>query len=131
MCREFKKTNIVPGGFSEYIYVSEAHLENTVAKIPDNLDSIEASFMEPVACCLRAVKRAAIKSGHTAKSEKTCTYRKKPQENVLIIGLGSIGLLMGQIAKHFGRSRITIWEITTGRKWKHLYASRYTTNDRV
>ena len=86
MCREFKQTNIIPGGFSEYIYVSQAHLDHTVAKIPDSLSDIDAAFMEPAACCLRAVRRADV----------------KPNEHVLIIGLGSIGLLLGQIAKHFG-----------------------------
>lgn len=86
MCREFKKTNIKPGGFSEYIYVTEGHLDNTVYKVPDNLSDIDASFMEPVACCLRAVKRSDIKSG----------------DKVIVMGLGSIGILLGQVAKAFG-----------------------------
>lgn len=86
MCKEFKKTNILPGGFAEYIYVSESHLENTVFKLPEGLSEVEASFMEPAACCLRAIKRANVKVG----------------DNVLIVGLGSIGLLMGQIAKTRG-----------------------------
>lgn len=86
MCRDFKSSNIIPGGFSEYIFISEDHLNNTVFKIPDNTSDIQASFTEPAACCLRAVKRANVKLG----------------DNVLVIGLGSIGLLLGQIAKHFG-----------------------------
>lgn len=86
MCSEFKESNITPGGFSEYIYVSEKHLDHTVFKVPDNLPDIHASFTEPAACCLRAVKRIDIKQG----------------DRVLVIGLGSIGLIMGQILKHFG-----------------------------
>ncbi len=86
MCAHFKQSNIIPGGFAEYIYVSEEHLKHTVFKVPDNVPDIDASFTEPTACCLRAVKRAGI----------------KPGDNVLIIGLGSIGLVMGQIVKHFG-----------------------------
>ena len=66
--------------------MSKEHLENTVFKIPANLSDIEASFTEPAACCLRAVKRANVKLG----------------DKVFIIGLGSIGLIMGQIAKHCG-----------------------------
>ena len=50
MCRQFKETNIIPGGFSEYIYVSPLHLKNTVFKVPKNLDDMEISFMEPLAC---------------------------------------------------------------------------------
>ena len=86
MCLEFKKSNIFPGGFCEYIYVSEKHLENTVIKVPENVPDIHASFTEPAACCLRAVKKASIKPGNV----------------VFVIGLGSIGLIMGQILKYFG-----------------------------
>ncbi len=85
MCRQFKETNIFPGGFSEYIYVSPLHLKNTVFKVPKNLDDMEISFMEPLACCIRAVERAEVKEASTS----------------LIIGLGSIGLLMGQAVKAF------------------------------
>lgn len=85
MCRQFKETNILPGGFSEYIYVSPLHLKNTVFKVPKNLDDMEISFMEPLACCIRAVERAEVKEASTS----------------LIIGLGSIGLLMGQAVKAF------------------------------
>ena len=85
MCRQFKETNIFPGGFAEYIYVSPKHLKNTVFKVPENLDDMEISFMEPLACCIRAVERAEVKRGTSS----------------LVIGLGSIGLLMGQAIKAF------------------------------
>lgn len=86
MCEHFKKTNIIPGGFSEYIYLSEEHLQNVAYKIPDNLSEIEASFYEPLGCCIRAVKRAELKK----------------ESKVLVIGLGSIGILMGQALKAYG-----------------------------
>lgn len=86
MCRHFKSTNIRPGGFAEYIYVSEEHLNNTVFNVNANLSDIEASFLEPLACCIRAVKRAKIRDN----------------SNALIIGLGTVGLLMGQAVKAFG-----------------------------
>ncbi len=85
MCHQFKETNIFPGGFAEYIYVSPKHLKNTVFKVPKHLDDMEISFMEPLACCIRAVERAEVKKGTTS----------------LVIGLGSIGLLMGQAVKAF------------------------------
>ena len=86
MCKTFKKTNIKPGGFCEYIRISEAHLKNTVCKVPEGMSDIVASFTEPLACCIRAIKRAEVKK----------------DDSVLIIGLGSIGLLMGQAAKAYG-----------------------------
>lgn len=86
MCAHFKETNIRPGGFSEYIFLSAEHLKNVAYKIPENLSEQEASFYEPLGCCVRAVKRANL----------------IPSSKVLVIGLGSIGLLMGQAIKAFG-----------------------------
>lgn len=86
MCEHFKNTNIRPGGFSEFIYLSEEHLQNVAVKIPENLNEVEASFYEPLGCCVRAIKRAELKENST----------------VLVVGLGSIGILMGQALKAYG-----------------------------
>lgn len=88
MCDYFKTTNIVPGGFSEYIYLSEEHLQNVAVKIPDNLTEVEASFYEPLGCCVRAIKRSNQCIGENTKA--------------LVVGLGSIGILMGQALKAYG-----------------------------
>lgn len=88
MCEHFKLTNIVPGGFSEYIFLSEEHLQNVAYKVPDNLTEEEISYYEPLGCCIRAIKRGGL----------------LPKSNVLIVGLGSIGLLMAQGIKAFGHS---------------------------
>lgn len=87
MCRHFKETNIKPGGFSEYIFLSEEHLKNVAYKIPENLTEEEASFYEPLGCCLRAVRRGC--SDYNGKK-------------VLVVGLGSIGILMAQGLKAYG-----------------------------
>lgn len=86
MCEHFKKTNIFPGGFSEYVYVSEEHLKNVAYLVPDNISDEEISFYEPLGCCIRAIRRSELIKG----------------DNVLIIGLGSIGLLMGEAIKAMG-----------------------------
>lgn len=86
MCEHFKSTNILPGGFSEYIYLTEEHLQNVAYLKPDNLTDIEASFYEPLGCCVRAVKRADLRK----------------ESSALVIGLGSIGILMAQAIKAFG-----------------------------
>lgn len=90
MCRHFKETNIRPGGFSELVYVSEEHLNNVAHLKPENLTVEEASFYEPLGCCVRAVKRASLRENST----------------VLVIGLGSIGILMAQSLKAFGMNVI-------------------------
>lgn len=86
MCKHFKSTNIRPGGFSEYVYLSEEHLQNVAHPMPENLSEIEASFYEPLGCCVRAVKRAKLMDG----------------SKVLVVGLGSIGILMSQALKAYG-----------------------------
>lgn len=86
MCEHFKSTNIVPGGFSEYVYLTEEHLQNVAHLKPENLSEDEASFYEPLGCCVRAIKRANLRGNSTA----------------LVIGLGSIGILMAQALKAFG-----------------------------
>ncbi len=90
MCRHFKQTNITPGGFSEYVFVSDEHLKNVAHLKPENLTDIEASFYEPLACCIRAVKRASLNQNSTA----------------LVIGLGSVGILMAQALRAFGMNVI-------------------------
>ncbi|RAI15814.1 MAG: hypothetical protein DKM22_01275 [Candidatus Melainabacteria bacterium] len=87
MCEHFKKTNVSPCGFSEYVFLTEEHLKNVAYKVPNNLTEIEASFYEPLGCCVRAVKRA---------------FDNYENKKVLVIGLGSIGLLMGQALNAYG-----------------------------
>ena len=86
MCEHFKQTNIVPGGFCEKIYLSEEHLKNVAYKVPNNITNEEISFYEPLGCCIRAIER--------------CNLRKN--DKILVIGLGSIGLIMAQAIQAFG-----------------------------
>lgn len=86
MCAHFKATNIFPGGFSEKVFVSEEHLKNVAYKVPENMSNEEISFYEPLGCCVRAIKRCNLQTG----------------DKVLVVGLGSIGLLMGEGLKAFG-----------------------------
>lgn len=90
MCEHFKSTNIKPGGFSEYVYLSEEHLQNVAHLKPENLNEIEASFYEPLGCIVRAVKRANLLEGDTA----------------MVVGLGSIGILTAQALKAYGMNVI-------------------------
>ena len=86
MCSHFKETNILPGGFSEKVFLSEEHLKNVAYKVPQNISDEEISFYEPLGCCIRAIKR--------------CNLQKN--DNVLVIGLGSIGLIMAQAIQAMG-----------------------------
>lgn len=80
MCAAFKASNVDPCGFAEYLRVSVAHVQSTTFLLPETLSAEEGSFVEPLACCVRAVRRTPLRDG----------------DSVVVIGLGSIGLLMTQ-----------------------------------
>ncbi len=86
MCRQFKTSNLDPGGFAEYVRVPSPNVLHATFRIPAHVDDEIASFVEPVACCLRAVRRAPIEHGDT----------------IVVIGLGSIGCLFVQLARRAG-----------------------------
>jgi L-iditol 2-dehydrogenase len=86
MCRAFKASNLDPGGFAEYVRVPPANVRHATFRIPDHLTDEEASFVEPLACCVRAVDRARLEPGDTA----------------VVVGLGSIGCLLVQLARRAG-----------------------------
>jgi len=87
MCNAFKASNIDPCGFAEYIRVPEQHVQHTTLLLPDHLSAEEGSFTEPLACCVRAVRRTPLLAGDT----------------VVVMGLGSVGLLMLQAVRAMGK----------------------------
>ena len=95
LCTQFKTTNFNPGAFCEYLELSEGHLKHTVQKVPDHLTDLEASFTEPVACCIKAIQPSL------RKPVIASTAKQSPKLSHLVIGLGSIGLIMGQLIKHY------------------------------
>ena len=92
MCAEFKASNIDPCGFAEYLRVPAANVLKTTLALPDTLSAESGSFVEPLACCVRAIRRTSLLDG----------------DSVLVVGLGSIGLLMLQavrgLAERAGRA---------------------------
>ena len=73
----FKSSNVDPGGFAEYVRIPAALVPFTVFPVPDDMPVLRAVFMEPLACCLRALDRAGVTQGDT----------------VMVIGVGAIGIL--------------------------------------
>lgn len=79
------------GGFAEYCAVPYKQ----AYKIDDSLNLITAAMAEPVACCIHGIDLADIMTG----------------DIVLIIGAGTIGLIMLQLAKYSGASKIIVSDI--------------------
>ena len=80
MCRHFKRINLDPGGFAELCRVPAPNVDHATFALPEAMSDETASFTEPLACCLRAVKRCRVERG----------------DAVLVVGLGSIGCLLIQ-----------------------------------
>ena len=91
-CAHYKKNGTTAGfepsggGYAEYVRVFDWIVERGVVAVPDHVRSDEASFVEPVNTCLKAVEKAAI----------------IPGEMVLVVGQGPIGLLLMQLARWIG-----------------------------
>ena len=90
MCRQFKRINLDPGGFAERLRVPAPNVAHAAFRLPAGLGDESASFTEPLACCLRAVKRSGVAAGDTA----------------LVVGLGSIGCLLVQL---LGLAGVTVF----------------------
>lgn len=87
---ENQKTKVKSnGGFAEYVVVPAS----LVYKIPENISSSEAIFIETISCCLHAIDKAEINAG----------------EKVLILGAGAVGLIMLQLVKRIA-SKVFISE---------------------
>lgn len=94
MCRSFKTLDLDPGGFAEYLRVPAPNVRHAAFKVPKELSDEAASFTEPLACCLRAVKRALT---HAPEGAGT-----RPGDLAWIVGLGSVGCLFIQLLQRAG-----------------------------
>jgi L-iditol 2-dehydrogenase len=90
LCEQFHKTNLDPGGFAEYFRVPAPNLQIDTLKIPETMLFEEATFIEPIGCCLRALKKCNIQAS----------------DSVAIIGVGAIGIIHVALSKIFGASKI-------------------------
>jgi L-iditol 2-dehydrogenase len=92
MCRTFKTSNLDPGGFAEYVRVPPENVRHATFRVPDGVPDAVASFTEPLACCLRAIRRADL----------------RPGDGVVVAGLGAMGNLLLQLAARTGAGVIGV-----------------------
>ena len=83
-CSEVKER--LPGGFAEYILVPEILIANGTYLLPENITFDQSTFIEPLACVVRAQRLAGVKKG----------------QSVLVIGCGMSGLLNVKLARTKG-----------------------------
>jgi L-iditol 2-dehydrogenase len=90
LCERFRATGLAPGGFAERVRIA-AELTSELLPLPPGLDPVAATFVEPLACVLRAQDRAGL----------------RPGDSLLVVGAGAMGLL--QIAAARARSIEAVW----------------------
>ncbi len=79
-----------PGGFADYVATSEC---NTL-KLPDELSTLDAALIEPLAVALHAVRAGDLKAG----------------QRVLVTGAGPIGLAVAMWARFIGARDVVVSE---------------------
>jgi L-iditol 2-dehydrogenase len=79
------------GGFAEYVRVMDWIVQKGTVRIPDGTSFEQASFVEPINTCMKGIERMALRAGET----------------VLVIGQGTIGIMLSVLAKRTGARVIT------------------------
>lgn len=95
-CPGYKKVGLTAGfdpnggGFAQYVRAMPWVAERGMVAVPENISFDEASFIEPVNTCIKAVEKARVAAGET----------------VVVMGLGPIGLLLAMLSKLEGATVI-------------------------
>ncbi len=62
MCKQFKTIRVEPGGYAEYVALTHDHLAHTVVRIPEGVSNAAATFIDPLGCCMRAIRLSEIRA---------------------------------------------------------------------
>lgn len=92
LCEQFAKTHLEPGGFAEYFKVPAPNLQVDTLKIPHELSFEEATLIEPVGCCIRALNKCNIQASDSA----------------VVVGAGPSGVIHTMLLRVFGTSQIIV-----------------------
>ncbi len=96
-CENIFNTGVtVNGGFTEYVLAHESQIH----KIPDNVSLEAAAFAEPISCCIHGADLTGLDSS----------------DRVLILGAGTIGLIMLQLCIAAGADYISVTEPVEGKR---------------
>jgi L-iditol 2-dehydrogenase len=79
------------GGFAGYVRVMDWIVRKGLIKIPDGVPFSQAVFVEPLNTCLKGVRSLNL----------------EPDETVLVIGQGPIGIMLASLAKRSGAKVFT------------------------
>ena len=92
LCEKFRKTNLEPGGFAEYFKVPAPNLRTDTLTIAQELSFEEATLIEPVGCCIRALNKCNIQASDSA----------------VVVGAGPSGIIHMMLLQVFGASQVIV-----------------------
>ena len=99
MCEKYRTSNIVPGGFSDYFRVPEWNVsKGGVLRLPDSVPFEAASLIEPLACCVRALRRCKV----------------MPGDSVLVVGAGPVGMSHALVLEQMG-AKVMLSDVSEAR----------------
>ena len=96
LCPMFRKTHIRPGGMAERFVAQRENVMYDTLKIPDDVSFEEATLIEPMACCIRALRKIHIEPGDSAA----------------IIGSGPSGVFHIQLLRILGAGFIAACDLS-------------------
>ena len=87
----------MPCGLAEYFIVPKFNVERgAVLKLPDDLGYEEASFIEPLACCILGLEQAGAKDAASA----------------VVYGAGPVGLTHLKLLRSYGVRKVGISDVS-------------------
>lgn len=84
--------SMVWGAFAEYVCLPAHVVDNNMFTKPDHLSYEEAAMLEPLSCVVYGMDQVEV----------------KPEDTVLIVGAGAIGLLHVMVARALGAERVIV-----------------------
>jgi L-iditol 2-dehydrogenase len=100
LCAEYSRHNLVPCGLAEYFIVPKYNVDRgAVLRLPDSLGFEEASFIEPLACCIMGLEQAEARGAASA----------------MIYGAGPVGLTHLKLLRSYGVGTVGIADVSEHR----------------
>lgn len=96
LCAQFTATQLDPGGFAERLSVGPLHLADAVLPLPDTVDDLTGTLLEPLSCVLRALDAVAgVRAGFPLPAVGGGPPERRDEDplRVLVAGCGSMGFL--------------------------------------
>jgi len=96
-CLEFAKHNLVPCGLAERFVVPRFNVDRgAMIELPEALGYEEASFIEPLSCCILGLENA----------------RATGVKSAVIYGAGPVGLMIYKLLRHGGVEEVAVGDVS-------------------